>query len=164
MEWDEMKWDRLRWSDKRCDEVQWDQLKWEMREVERLFLRSTECFAAPYRHSLCAALQAIGVSTLKLPPPACQGTTCTLRDQLVLESEVSLTRRNDMGWRLCLARVPPPVNPHSKGRISLFQQAPKMVRNELPLVFQQGYTRNRPQNLWGTPTIGKNCHFGFGSV
>ena len=50
-----------------------------------------------------------------------------------LKRKFSLTERNNMRRRLCVAWLPPPVNPHSKRRISFFQPAPKMVRKELLL-------------------------------
>ena len=59
----------------------------------------------------------------------------TLREQLAyLKRKFSLTERNNMRRRLCVAWLPPPVNPHSKRRISFFQPAPKIVRKELLLV------------------------------
>ena len=100
--WEDMRGDELRWDGMTqtavtvgCNEqfpreaaMQWDQMKWEETQhskgmasdwqTKSLLLRSQEACLVTYRHSLCSALKAISVSILKLPPPACPGTTCMM--------------------------------------------------------------------------------------
>lgn len=45
-------------------------------QVKSLLLRCTGGLPITYRRCLCSALWAVSVSNLKLPHPACQGTTC----------------------------------------------------------------------------------------
>jgi hypothetical protein len=82
---DEVRWDEMRWDEPTWDEIRWwEEMNSEKRchrndmskHVKKFLLRSTEGLPTPYRHILCSAPQAIGVSILKLPPPACPGTTC----------------------------------------------------------------------------------------
>ena len=65
MRWDKMKWEKIQHSRDMASDWQ----------VKRLLLRSTWGLPVTYRHSLRPVLQAIGVSNLKLPPPACPSTT-----------------------------------------------------------------------------------------
>jgi hypothetical protein len=67
MRWDQMKWEKIQHSKNMASDWQ----------VKSLLPRSTGGLPVPYRHSLCSALWTISVSNLKLPPPACPGTTCT---------------------------------------------------------------------------------------
>ena len=100
MRWVEMRWDDtdcgdngMQWaiSKRSCDAMRSDEMRkdptfkrhgmasdW---QVKSLLLRSTEGLPVTYRHSPCSALHRlyISVSILKLPPPACPGTTCTTR-------------------------------------------------------------------------------------
>ena len=48
---------------------------------KKLLMRNKTLLPAPYRHGLRSAL---GVSNLKLPPPACPGTTCIVFTSLQL--------------------------------------------------------------------------------
>ena len=95
--WDELRWDGMTQTAvaEGCNEqfpreaaMRWDQMKWEMIQhskgtasdwqVKSLLLRCTGALPVTYKHGLCSALYATSVSNLKLPPPACPGTTCSM--------------------------------------------------------------------------------------
>ena len=93
--WDELRWDGMTQTavTEGCNEqfprevaMRWDQMKWEKiqhpknmasdYQVKSLLLRRTGGLPVTYRRCLCSALWVVSVSNLKLPRPACPGTTC----------------------------------------------------------------------------------------
>ena len=110
MRWDGTGWRRLRWQwdamnsfqeKLRGDEIKWNEKRsnlektWHRNEKSReLLLRNTEGLPALYKHILCSAPEAIGASILKLPPPACPGTTCRSVRPSTVDSKAM-----DRGWK-----------------------------------------------------------------
>ena len=108
MSWDdEMRWDEMGWHDcgdsgmqwaiskRSCDEMRSDEVRTDSTRkkhgirFQRLLLRSTGGLPVTYRHSLCSVQWVFGISNLKLPPPACPGTTC-IRTYALLQVQIFL--------------------------------------------------------------------------